>query len=294
MPYNHVPVLAADLSSGDWVFAGLWLVGGAAVSLALGVILRTLAKPLRLQDYASNLIIRVVSTGVMLAAIIYALGQLEVAVGPLVGALGVTGIVIALALQPVMGNLVAAIMLHARRPIRPGDQIESHDHRGTVLEINSRAVVMLSFDGETIYLPNLSVLDQPLVNQTRDEYRRTVLSFQVGYEADLRQTQRVLIEAIRRVDALADPPFPADVLVTGFAESGMDLVARFWHPSEELSAWHAISEVSITIRETLQRAKITIPFPQRVLHLADPEAIESVPTDEVETNNAAGRSGPDA
>ncbi len=275
MPYNPLPVFAASPSSADWGFAALWLIGGVAVAMALRPVLSTLTKPLRLQEYVAKLITRLVSTGVMLAAGIYALGQLDVAVGPLLGALGVTGIVIALALQPVMGNLVAAIMLHARRPIRPGDQIESHDYRGTVVEINSRAVVVLSYDGETIYLPNLNVLDQPLVNQTREEYRRTVLPFQVGYEADLRQTQRVLARAIRSVDALADPPLPADVLVTGFADSGVNLVARFWHPSEELSAGHAISEVVITIRETLRREQITIPFPQRVLHLADLEAAEA-------------------
>ena len=263
-------ILAATPTSADWVLAGLWLVGGAVVALALRLVLRTVAKPLRLEEYVSGLITRSVATAVMLAAIISALGQLDVAIGPLVGALGVTGIVVALALQPVMGNLVAAIMLHARRPIRPGDQIETHEHRGTVLEINSRAVVLLSFDGETVYLPNLSVLDHPLVNQTRDEYRRTTLAFQVGYDADLRQTQRLLTRAIRGVDALADPPFPAEVLVTGFADSGMDLVARFWHPSEELSAWHAVNEVALTIRETLALEQITIPFPQRVVHLMEP------------------------
>lgn len=92
----------------------------------------------------------------------------------------------------------------------------------------------------------------------------------------------MLIEAIRAVDALADPPFPADVLVVGFADSGMDLLARFWHPSEELSAWHAVSEVAITIRETLEREQITIPFPQRVLHLADSASIDLAPSGSVE------------
>ena len=260
-------ILAAELTADDWILAAGIMVSGVVVAAALRLILRAMAKPLRLQDYATKVIVRVVSTGLVMLATVYALRQLNVALGPLIGALGVSGIVIALALQPVMGNLVAAIMLHARRPIRPGDQIESHGHRGTVLEINSRAVVMLSFDGETIYLPNLSVLDEALVNQTREEFRRTVLPFQVGYEADLRRTQRVLIDEIRNLNALADAP-PADVLVTGFADSGVDLVVRFWHPSEELSACHAISEVAIAIRETLGREHITIPFPQRVLHIA--------------------------
>ena len=94
-----------------------------------------------------------------------------------------------------------------------------------------------------------------------------MLRFQVGYDADLRRAQRVLVDAIRNVGALVDAP-PGDILVTGFADSGVDLVARFWHPSEELSAWHAVSEVAITIRETLANEQITIPFPQRVLHIA--------------------------
>jgi small-conductance mechanosensitive channel len=260
-------IVAAELTANDWVLAAGILASSMAISAAVRLIVKAMARPLRLQDYATKLIIRVVSTGLVLLAMVYALRQLNVALGPLIGALGVSGIVIALALQPVMGNLVAAIMLHARRPIRPGDQITSHGQRGTVLEINSRAVVMLSFDGETVYLPNLSVLDEPLVNQTREEFRRTLLPFQVGYDADLRQAQRVLVQAIRDVGALADAP-PGDVLVTGFADSGVDMVARFWHPSEELSAWHAVSEVAITIRETLSREGITIPFPQRVLHIA--------------------------
>lgn len=268
------PLLAASPSSTDWILAAVWLVVGAAVSVALGIVLRTLAKPLRMRDYTVRLITRTLSTTVMLVAAIYSLGQLEVELGPLLGALGLTGIVIALALQPVMGNLVAAIMLHARRPIRPGDQIETHDLRGTVVDINSRAVVVLTFNGETVYLPNLAVLDKPLVNQTRDDYRRTVLPFQVSYDTDLRHAQRALSRALRSVDALGDAPVPADVQVTGFGESGVDMVARFWHPSEELSARHAISEVAITIRETLAGEDMTIPFPQVVLHRAADERAE--------------------
>lgn len=274
--HSSLGLLAATPSSTDWVVAAAWIGGGIAVSFGLGLVVNSIASPLRLQDYAGKLIRRLLAVAVMAVAVIYALRQLDVAVGPLLGALGVSGIVVALALQPVMGNLVAAIMIHARRPIRPGDQIESHGLRGTVLEINSRAVVVLSFDGEILYLPNLSVLDEPLVNQTKEDHRRTLMPFQVGYEADLRHAQRVVTEAIRAVEALGDSAFPADVQVTGFGESGVDMVARFWHPSEELSARHAISEVAITIRETLRREEITIPFPQRVLHLAASEAPTAV------------------
>jgi len=209
-----------------------------------------------------------VGTVIMLVAFVYALRALEVNVGPILGALGLGGVVLALSLQHTLSNLVGSILLHARRPFRRGDQIHSNGTAGTVVDINGRAVVMLTFDGEMLHIPNLKVLEEPLVNQTAEDYRRTLLPFEVSYDADLRVTQRLVLDAIRNMDALEDAP-PADVLVTGFNESGVGLVARIWHPSEELTARWAISEVAITIRETLAAADITIPYPQRVLHIAD-------------------------
>jgi len=56
---------------------------------------------------------------------------------------------------------------------------------------------MKTFDGEVVYLPNLKVLDEPLINQTRDEYRRTVMPFQVAYDTDLRLAQKSLVTELR-------------------------------------------------------------------------------------------------
>lgn len=267
----------------DWVVAVTVMVGATVATLFVRQIVRILTRSLRFQDYVSRIISRSIATILLLIALFYALRILDVDVGPLVGALGVTGILLAMALQPVLGNLVGSVMLHARRPIRRGDQIHSNDVSGTVLDITGRAVQLMTFDGEVVYLPNLKVLDEALTNQTAEEYRRTVMPFQVGYDADLRHTRAVLERALAHVDALGDAP-RADVLVTGFGESGVDMVARFWHPSEELTARWAISEVAITIRETLAQERITIPFPQRVLHLdqASTAAVDPETTDTVE------------
>ncbi len=267
-PVAPISLVVATVTWDDWVIAGSLIVSAFVVTLALRQVLRLLTRSLRFQDYVTTIITRLIGTILVLVAIVYALRQLDVNVGPILGALGLGGVVLAFSLQHTLSNLVGSILLHARRPIRRGDQIQTNGTSGTVVDINGRAVVMVTFDGEMVYIPNLKVLEEPLLNQTANEYRRTLLPFEVSYDADLRQTQRLVVQAIRGVEALEDAP-PADVLVTGFHDSGVGLLARVWHPSEELTARWAISEVAITIRETLAAADITIPYPQRVLHLAE-------------------------
>lgn len=207
---------------------------------------------------------RLLATVIVAAAGFTALGQLGVEIGPILGALGLGGVVVALSLQPVLGNLVGSIMIHARRPLRPGDQIETNGVTGTVLDINGRAVIILTHDGTTAYVPNLKILDEPLENFTRDARRRTRLPVEVSYGSDLRRTQAVLTRAVSEVDGVDSP---VAVLVRSFGESGVLMEVRFWHPSEELEASWIVSEVAIAVRETLHAEGIEIPFPQRVVHM---------------------------
>ncbi len=259
-------LLAQQTTMSDWVVVGIVIVAALLAATITRRLVRSIAEPLRLEPYVASIVSRVLTIVIALVALAFVLGQIDVEVGPLLGALGISGIIIAMALQPVLGNLVGALLLHARRPIKPGDQIHSNGHAGTVIDITGRAVVLVTFDGETVFLPNLKVLEEPLLNQTASPYRRTVLPFQVSYDANLRDTARAVAKAIRTVEALGEAP-PGDVFVTGFGDSGVDLAAQVWHPSEELSARFAISEVAITIRETLAANGVEIPFPQRVLHL---------------------------
>jgi small-conductance mechanosensitive channel len=256
------------VATSEWTGASATLLVGLVLAFAVKRAIRAASKPLRLDEDVARVLTRLVISLVLIFTVVGALNQLGVEIGPLLGALGIGSVLIALSLQPVLGNLVGSVMLDARRPIRRGDQVHTNGQSGTVVDINGRAVVLKTFDGEVVYLPNLKVLDEPLINQTRDEYRRTVMPFQVAYDTDLRLAQKALVGELRTLPALELAP-PADVIVTGFGESGIDMAARFWHPSEELTARWVISEVAIAIRETLAREDITIPFRQVVFHAAD-------------------------
>lgn len=255
----------AVVTLGDWIGVGVILVAAIAIILGTRRIVRTITAKTGIKDYEGNLVMRIVTTVVVIVAILYALSLLDIQIGPLLGALGIFTVVIAYALQPFLANLIGSITLHGSRPIKPGDQIESNGVQGTVIDVHPRATEILTFEGTTVHIPNSAIINNPLTNRTADFDRRSDIPFQVSFGSDLRASQRVVAKALRLVDGVSDTPRP-EVLVQGFGESGIDMVARFWHPSEELTSQWVISEAAITIRQALEENNIVIPYPHRIMH----------------------------
>ncbi len=254
----------AQITTSDWIASAV--VFGIALVLMLGLrrLQRIMTRRVKIKDYTADMIRRALMGLIVLVTIFYLLDLLQLEAGPLLGGLGVSGIIVAIALQPVFGNFMGSMLLHGTKAFRPGDEILSNGIVGTVVDISHRAVEILDFDGNVVYIPNLKVLDSTLINLTADDVRRTILTFQVSYDTDLRVAQRVVREAVQAVDMVVATP-ATEILVVGFADSGVELEAQFWHPSEERSARWTVSEVSITIRETLAANEISIPFPHVVV-----------------------------
>lgn len=256
--------MLAQAEPKNWLGAALVAIAATLAIVLLHRLRGAIGNRFEVRDYVADTVRRILIGVIAVVAILYFLDLLNVELSPLLGGLGISGIIVAVALQPVFGNLVGSILLHGSRYFRPGDQIETNGLQGTVIDISFRSVELLDFDGVRTYVPNIHVLDHPLVNRTAEQVRRTTLDFQVSYDTDLRMAQKVVGYALREVEGIQDMPGP-EILVNGFADSGVSLMARFWHPSEELSARWIVSEAAITIRETLAENDITIPFPHIVL-----------------------------
>ena len=188
--------------------------------------------------------------------------------GPLLGALGVSGLIIGFALQNLVANLVGGLVLEAGRPFRVGDQIDTNGREGTVIDINARSVVLLTYDGTHVHVPNSSVLSEPIENFTREPICRTQLPVQLPYDCDLTVGARVMGRTLRSVPDVEDSP-PPDAIATSFDDSGITFLLRFWHASEEITTRLVVSEVITSVHRDLRAEGIEIPFPQRVVHLPD-------------------------
>lgn len=253
-----------SLSGADWLRAGAVVVVSIIVAIVANRVARAICERTIGPGSASLLIARVVGYVVVVVGLIYALAWLGVRIGPLLGALGLGGLVLALALQSVVENFFGGVMLQSRRPFTVGDTVRLGDHCGIVQDIDSRAVVLRGLDGSWIRLANSAVLKDPIVTLTQEPLRRSQVSVGVAYDTELHVATEVLVEALGRVTRIGNDPPPV-ALLRGFGESSIDFDVYYWHGSDVPAELAATHDVVLAVHQALAAAGITIAFPQMVV-----------------------------
>jgi len=255
-----------------------WVSGLAALAvLVAGIVVARLARKYiralgERTQLASPEVFVAASRLVFYTIVIYAFGAATGLLGfevvPLLSMLGLVTIIVALGLRPFFENFAAGITLQTRRPFDPGDQVSLGEYEGTVLDVNARAVVVETMGGELVHVPNRSVMDNPIVNYTAVETRRSMLDVGLAYGTDLSRAENVLRAAVQATaGVVADPP--VRVFVHTFDNSTINAAIWFWHEPEIATAWAVRHQVAVNAKLTLDEAGITIAFPQRVLWRGD-------------------------
>ncbi len=255
-------IVPHGVTAWDWIHGGVTL----AVTILLSQLVRRGVRRFGPRDATDRVVVRVIeriiSYTVVIIGCVYTLAALRVEIGPLLGALGIGGIALAFAMQDTLQNLVAGIILQARRPFRRGDQVQIDKFEGVIEDVDLRNVSLVTFDGLNVFIPNKTVLENPIVNYTRTPTRRTQLQVGVAYGTDLARAQQVLLDAVGRTPGIEETPVPA-AWVYEFAESAITFVVLFWHAVNRASVWQVRSDVATRIKAALDEAGIEVPFPQR-------------------------------
>lgn len=207
---------------------------------------------------------RFAAFAVVIIGFFYALSAMEVRAAPLLGALGIAGIALAFALQEIISNFVSGTVLQLRHPFRVNDQIVTNEYEGVVEEVNFRTTTLRTFGGEQVYLPNSMVLQNPIVNWTKSPTRRTSLVIGVAYDADLAESQRIMLDAMKSCEQVEDDPEPR-AHAFEFGDNSVNFTLMFWHKAPIRDMWETRDEVSQAVKKALDDAGIAIPFPQRTL-----------------------------
>jgi len=257
-------IISETTTGADWVRAGAILVGAIAVAIAVARISRAVLERAIGEGFAAIIVARIIAYTIFVVGLVYSLTSLGVRVGPLLGALGLGGLVLALALQRVAENFVGALILQARRPFTVGDTVDLDGHVGVVTDIDSRTTVLRGLDGSMIRIPNGSVLNTAIVNLTREQYRRSELTVGVAYDSDLHAATRALENAVRRVPRVRRSPSPW-VMLRQFGASSIDFSIYYWHRSDVPSELAATHDLLLSVHQGLAAAGITIAFPQMVV-----------------------------
>lgn len=267
----------SGLTLSDW----LWAAGLIVVAGLLSLLVRRLVgKALRSSTgaFAARLLARLAAALVFLIGFIYALNQVGVSIGPLLGILGVVGLAFAFAFQEILANFIAGVLLILRKPFSMGDQISTADYEGTIEDVSLRAVALRTFDGVRVYVPNSTVWNNPIVNFTELGARRTTLPVGVAYDTDLEAARSTILDAVRSVDGVAAEPEP-EAFVHEFGGSSIAFAVRFWHEPAIAVEWRVRDAVARGVKRAFDDAGIEIPFPQRVVTFAGGgQAASHVPT----------------
>lgn len=181
--------------------------------------------------------------------------------GDLVAGLGIGSVAIGFAFKDILQNWLAGLLILLRQPFRRGDQISMGPIEGTVQRISPRATLIKTYDARVVVVPNTDIYTQSIAIHTAYEHRRISIDITVGYEHDIRDVSRQIVQALTPIQEIMKEPAP-QVLPWDLGPTSLGLKIRFWIESRRSSEVSARSRAVQAIKESLQAHDIDPTDPQ--------------------------------
>jgi potassium efflux system protein len=179
---------------------------------------------------------------------------------------GGLGVGIGFGLQNVVSNFVSGLILLFERPIQVGDTVQLSDLWGNMKRIGIRASVIHTFDGADVILPNSTLVSERLTNWTLSDQRRCItLDVGVRYGTPARKVIDLLEGVATANPTVIGEPLPK-AYFWNFGDSALEFKLRVWFESFG-SSFAVRSDLAVAIQDALEQADISVPFPQRDLHV---------------------------
>ena len=192
------------------------------------------------------------------------LGVLGIPMTSFVAIVGAAGLAIGLALQGTLQNFAGGVIILTLRPFKVGDYIEGAGMAGTVKEIQIFNTVLNTPDNVRVIIPNGQISNDAVKNYSAEETRRVDLVFGIGYEDDIRKAKDLLTQMVNSDDRILKEPAP-QVVVAELADSSVNFKVRPWVNSADY--WDVYFDLHQRVKEEFDANNISIPFPQRDVHL---------------------------
>jgi len=200
----------------------------------------------------------------IIIGVLVALSTLGINMTPLVAAIGAAGLVIGLALQGTLGNLASGLMIMIYRPFDTGDIISTAGSLGTVDGMTLMTTAIKTFDNQTIHVPNNMIWGDVITNITANPTRRVDLKFGISYGDDIRKAREVLERIVAGHEKVLADPEPV-IRLHELGDSSVNFIVRPWCRTSDY--WDVYWDLTAKVKETFDEEGISIPFPQRDVHL---------------------------
>ena len=201
---------------------------------------------------------------------IFALGYLKIPWSNYSWLVAAISVGLGFGLQEIVANFVSGLILLLERPVRVGDVVTIDGTTGVVSRIQMRATTVTNWDNQELVVPNKDLISGKLLNWTLSSVvNRIALKFGVAYGTDPEHVQKIVIDAVSSNRALLKEPPPV-VTFEEFGDSSLNFTLRCCVSTIE-RRWIIVHDLNVAINQALATENISIPFPQRDVHLIPSE-----------------------
>ena len=182
-----------------------------------------------------------------------------------VAVLGAAGLAVGLALQGSLANFAGGVLILMFKPFKVGDVIEAQGFIGIVKGIQIFNTIMNTFDNKKIIIPNGAISSGSITNYSAEDIRRVDMEFGIGYGDDIKKAKEVLASLIAADDRVLSEPAEPFIALKELGESSVNFVVRVWANAADY--WGIYFDMQEKVKLTFDKEGISIPFPQRDVHL---------------------------
>ncbi|MCC5863911.1 MAG: mechanosensitive ion channel [Wenzhouxiangella sp.] len=256
----------ADVIALIWQVLGTILIFiiGRWIAKALVRMLRSTMKRREMDELLINFIGNILNAILLVLVVLVAIGHLGIPVTPLIAVLGGLALAIGLALQSSLSNFASGIMIIAFHPFSRGNFVEAGGVSGTVQKVGIFQTELKTPDNRHVIVPNSTITSSPITNFSAYETRRVDLVIGVDYGDDLKVARKTIERVLSEHEKVLDDPEPT-IMVLDLGDSSVDFAVRPWVNASDF--WPVRGELLQQLKEELEKAGCSIPFPQRDVHL---------------------------
>jgi len=238
------------------------LAVGIAIARWVGRLLQSSFERKQMEPPLRMLIVRVIKLLIIAFTFVVAVEKLGVPIMSLVAGIGVAGVGVGLAMQGVLGNLVAGLTIIFTKPFRVGEYIEVHGVNGLVVQIELFSTILTHSDRSRVLVPNRKIVGEIVHNY--GNIRQVDLNVGVAYDTNISEALELIRDILARNPRVLKDATPG-VGVTTLGDSSISIAVKPWVSVADYGS--AQAEIYQAVLEEFRNRNIQMPFPQREVRI---------------------------
>lgn len=241
------------------------IIGWWLVKMVMKAVKKAFEKK-KLDESLKGFLLSLISIALKVILFITVAGMLGIEMTSFLALLGAAGLAIGMALKGTLSNFAGGVMILLLKPFKVGEYIDGGGYKGTVSSISIFNTTLLTFDNILVTIPNGQLSEAATMNFSRMDTRRIDIEFGISYSDDIDKAKKVIVETIESNPRVLKEP-KLIVAVRSLGDSSVNITTRSWVKTTDY--WEVYFEIVESVKKALDKNDITIPFPQRDVHLID-------------------------